>query len=86
MHSAFLRSGEKEILTIVQKYLDNRPNSAYTKESSVIPTHIRTLLCTQTVIISRFCFAVLFRVYHAAGRSDRVETVGCQAIYQGGYV
>src|SRR5947209_13228453 len=51
MHSAFLRSGEKEILTIVQKYLDNRPNSAYTKESSVIPTHIRTLLCTQTVIL-----------------------------------
>jgi len=37
MHSAFPRSGEEDILTIVQKNLDNRPNCTYTQESSVIP-------------------------------------------------
>jgi len=47
---------------------------------------IRALLNTQIVIISRFCFAVLFWVYHTAGRSDCGVTDGCQAIYRGGYL
>ncbi len=54
-------------MTDVQTNLDSRPNFTYTTESSVIPADNSSALSTQTVIISCFRFAVLFRIYHDAG-------------------
>ena len=86
MYSASPLRGKEETLTIVQINLDNCPNFTYTKESSVTPVDNSGAFEHADCDYFPLLFLVLFRVYHTAGRSVCVVTVGCQAIYRGGYV